>query len=113
MQQINYSTLADFFKLFYSVIVFGIGLPAPSAERADFTFASNGQLAVDVQFEFLPLDQTLALSNKESKRTIRLSKHGLDPVDTDVAVCCRLPDGQSQLEMNGDNVFRIHGKILL
>ena len=31
MQQINYTTLADFFKLFYSVL---IGVPASSAEKA-------------------------------------------------------------------------------
>ena len=29
MQQTNYTTLADFFKLFYSVL---IGVPVPSAE---------------------------------------------------------------------------------
>ena len=110
MQQINYTTLADFFKLFYSVL---IGGPIPSAEGTGVAFDSDGQLPADKLLECLTLDQTLALSNKESKRTIRLSKHGLDPVDTDVAVCCRLPDGQSQLEMNGDDVIGIHGKILL
>ena len=110
MQQINYSTLADFFKLFYSVL---IGGPIPSAEGTGVAFDSDGQLAADKLLECLTLDQTFAISDMECERTIRLPEHGLDPIDANVAVCCRLPDGQSQLEMNGDDVVRIHGKILL
>ena len=49
-------------------------------------FDSDGQLAADELFEPQTLYQMLAVSDMEGKRTIRRSEHGLDPVDTDVAV---------------------------
>ena len=45
--------------------------------------------------------------------TVGFAQRGVDPVNTNVAVCGGLPGGQSQLGMNRDDVFRIHGKILL
>ena len=45
--------------------------------------------------------------------TVGFAQHGVDPVNTNVAVCGGLTGGQSQLGMNRDDVVRIHGKILL
>ena len=67
MQQINYTTLADFFKLFYSVLIWE---PQSLSRGAGVAFDSDGQLAADKLFKGLTLDQTLAISDMECERTI-------------------------------------------
>ena len=98
MQYIDYITLTDIFKLFYMVMVIVV---------LDDEIL-HAELLTDEQLEFTALDQALTVADMQDKWTIGLPQHGVDPVDSNVAVCGCLAGGQGQLQMDGDSVIVFH-----